>query len=180
MTDKRILGLQQASKQKQQEALNKTERAIESLVKNQQKITIRAVAREARVSVSYIYKYPELAYKIQSLRDAQKYDKNKPKKLTSIDNKNIAETNAKEQDLLQENARLKAYIDKIQGQKRSISQVQQENINLQLENEKLKQELEFTKQALAEARDFILSTASSDTQDKIESTTRKKVFKEIT
>lgn len=47
--------------------------AIAKLTKNKQKITVRSVAKEAGVSVSYIYKYPELAYNIQRLREQQKY-----------------------------------------------------------------------------------------------------------
>ena len=73
MSDKQIVGLSKTSQKKKQEALVKTEEAIARLIQSNSKITIRSVAREARVSVSYIYKYPELAYKIQRLREQQKY-----------------------------------------------------------------------------------------------------------
>ncbi len=58
--------------------------------------------------------------------------------------------------------------------------MQKENINLQIENDKLKQELEFTRHNLAETRDFILSQGYDDTQDKIKLETRERVVKEIT
>lgn len=178
--NKQLLGLQQASQKKRQNALAKTEAAITKLVQSKQKITVRAVAREANVSVSYIYKYPELAYKIQSLRDAQKYDSDLVKERVSDSTKDEINKDSKEAELKQEIARLKCYIDSIKGKQKSPSKLQQENINLQLENEKLRQELKFTQQALAEARDFILSQGSNDTQDRLVLEKTKRVVKNIT
>ncbi len=71
---KRTAGLKEASEKKKQIALVRTHQAIDNLVQTKQKITVRSVAREAGVSVSYLYKYPEISYRIQSLRDAQKYE----------------------------------------------------------------------------------------------------------
>ena len=68
MLDKQIAGLHIASQRKKQETLLKVEKAIADLLDSKQKITVRFVAKEAGVSVSYIYKYPELAYSIQKLR----------------------------------------------------------------------------------------------------------------
>lgn len=149
MSKKQIAALNQASLKKQQAALAKTEKAIALMVATQEKITVRAVARKAGVSVSYIYKYPELAYKIQILREQQKY--------------NLITTNSSEQKI--EN-KLKYLESKNQ---QLIAEIQQSTNNkerergtnslqtLQQENQQLKQELEFTKQKLQEARSFILS-----------------------
>ena len=51
---KRLSGLSQASQIKKQQALEKTEKAIAKLASNKENITIRSVAREAGVSISYI------------------------------------------------------------------------------------------------------------------------------
>jgi regulator of replication initiation timing len=167
-TDKRIAALNKASQKKRQEALIKTQTAINNLVKNQQKITIRSVAREAKVSVSYIYKYPEISDKIQNLRDAQKYQPNDA--ITSLPKANIDNTK-----LIKEIAQLKAYIHNIENKKKSISELQKENIDLQIENQELKKELEFVKQNLAEMRNFILSQSHDDLQPEIKNKTRKSV-----
>jgi hypothetical protein len=74
MNNKQLAGLNKFSIKKSKEALTRTEEAITTLTNKEQQITIRAVAREAKVSVSYIYKYPELAYKIQRLKEQQKYN----------------------------------------------------------------------------------------------------------
>ena len=82
MIDKQVAGLHIASEKKKQEALLKTEKAIANFVNSKQKITVRSVAKEAGVSVSYIYKHPQLAYSIQRLREQQKYSLEKREKPT--------------------------------------------------------------------------------------------------
>ena len=156
MSRKQLTGLNTASQNKKQEALLKTEQAIAYLVKNEQKITIRAVAREARVSVSYIYKYPELAYKIQRLREQQKYS-------LVVSNKSY-EINRKEVELLKQNnielthkiAELEAIIERVKSSKNTVKSLREENIQLATENIKLKKELEYTLESLQTARQFIL------------------------
>lgn len=175
----RVKALTQASKKKRQEALARTEQAIEKLVKNKQKITVRAIAKEAGVSVSYIYKYPELAYKVQTLRDAQKYSLDRHKK-SDINISNSKKEKELHSNLLEEIEYLKTYIKTIESKKKSVSELQKEKSLLQLENEKLKQELEFTKQKLAETRDFILNKSQDNTQDNLELETRKRIVKKIT
>ena len=179
-TNNRISALNQASRKKQKEALFKTEQAINKLVKNKQKITVRSVAREARVSVSYIYKYPELAYKIQLLRDAQKYDSSYLQKSLPNTNNDLKEEKNDRKKLLEEIKYLKTYIKTIESKKKSVAELQKENTQLQIENEKLKQELEFVRQNLAETREFILQQGHYTTHNKIKSETRKRVVKEIT
>ena len=58
MVSKKLLGLSRASNKKKQESLLRTEQAIAKLSQENRKITVRLVAKEAGVSVSYIYKYP--------------------------------------------------------------------------------------------------------------------------
>lgn len=157
IANNQIAGLVRSSKKKQQEALAKTKQAIDNLIQNKQKITIRAVAREAGVSTSYIYKYPELAYEIQSLRDRQKYDLDQQISLAVNTFKRGNLTKNIEELSIQQIQYLELYIEEIKRQPKSTSELKKENINLQLENKKLRQKLEFTRQQLAEIREFILS-----------------------
>jgi hypothetical protein len=165
MLDKQVIALTQASQKKKQIALEKTEKAIANLITKKQKITIRAVAREAGVSVSYIYKYPELAYKIQTLREQQKYNLEK-NDYTAIDlEQRIQILEQEKVEFIQEIEQLKANLETVKVGDNSVK-------NLQIENQQLKQELEYTKQNLQEAREFILSRGYN-TQD--EYLTKKKV-----
>ncbi len=177
MSDKQIAELHKASQKKKQEALLKAQEAIAELTKNNQKITIRSVARKAGVSVSYIYKYPELAYKIQRLREQQKYS------LVKCDRPNKSTTTVKilQQDkaeLIREIEELKATIDRVNTGKNSLEDFQVENIKLKLENQKLKRELEYTQKNLQETREFILKTGYIDL-DQMEIENRSKVVRKI-
>lgn len=71
--EERIARLSAVSKQKKQDALNTTEKAILKLQEEGKAITFKSVAREARVSTSYLYKYPEIKDKISKLREEEKY-----------------------------------------------------------------------------------------------------------
>ena len=163
MLDKQVAGLYTASQKKKQEAVLKVEKAIAFLVDSQQRITVRSVAREAGVSVSYIYKYPELAYSIQKLREQQKY---------SLDSKKESDQNVEEQIkilqkekyiLTEELNRLKASIEQVNTGKKTVKHLEAENIKLTIENQKLKQDLEYTRQNLQQARKYILSQKCDNT-----------------
>jgi Family of unknown function (DUF6262) len=162
MGEKQLSGLNKASQEKRQEALIRTEKAIAILLERQQKITIRSVAREARVSVSYIYKYPELAYKIQCLREQQKYD-------LVVNNQIIEKVDQQAElwkkeivALKQENAELKAIIEREKTRENNPEELKSANLYLATENFRLKQELEYTLQSLQEAREFILEQIKSE------------------
>jgi hypothetical protein len=162
MINQQLSGLNEASLKKRQEALIRTEEAIVKLTNNKQKITIRSVAKEARVSVSYIYKYPELAYKIQCLREQQKYDlvvKNQA--IEKIDQK--AELwKIEKVELIQEIAELRTMIEGGKTGKNDLETLKIENLQLAAENNRLKKELKYTQQSLQEARAFILEQGQFD------------------
>ena len=175
---KKISGLQQASKQKKLEAWLKTQQAIAKLTDRQQKITVRSVAREAGVSVSYIYKYPELAYSIQKLREQQKYSTVKSDRPTSNTKKQLELLQQEKSELVKELAELKASIELADTGKKTAKCLQAENIKLVLENQQLKQELEYTRKNLQEAHEFILSQGYSDI-DELRDEARTNIIREI-
>ncbi|PSB06210.1 hypothetical protein C7B62_23430 [Pleurocapsa sp. CCALA 161] len=154
MINKQLSGLTKASIQKSEEALLKTETAIATLTNRQQKITIRSVAEEAKVSVSYIYKHPELAYKIQRLREQQKYDlivNHQSRKKANLE----AKVRQKEQATIKEKDDLKVIIEQVKKEN-NLENLQAENLQLAMENLRLKQELKYALKSLQEARAFIL------------------------
>ena len=57
--EQRIAKLNAAQQQRKQDCIDRTEKAISKLLKNNERISFGAIAREANVSVSYLYKYPE-------------------------------------------------------------------------------------------------------------------------
>ncbi|MBF2014205.1 MAG: hypothetical protein IGS23_03130 [Rivularia sp. T60_A2020_040] len=69
--DIQISNLKAAAQKKKEEALSKTELAIKQIIKQGKKINMSVVAAHANVSVSYLYKYPEIRQRIQQLRDQQ-------------------------------------------------------------------------------------------------------------
>ena len=178
MSEKQITALTQASKKKKQEALAKTQEAINNLLEKKQKITIRSVAREAGVSVSYIYKYPELSYRIQTLREQQKYSLVKSdRSLDSRDN-HLKVLEQEKAELIKEIEQLKANITNPRAGANDLNTLQAENIRLQAENQQLKRELNYTKQNLQAAREFILSQGYN-TKDESNIKTREKVIQHV-
>jgi len=69
--EKRIAKLNATQQQRKQDCIARTEKAIFKLLKNNERISFGAIAREANVSLSYLYKYPEVKERIQEIRDKQ-------------------------------------------------------------------------------------------------------------
>lgn len=69
--DAKIAALKSAAEQKKQQASENLEKAIRKLTQENKPITFANVAREAGLSVSYLYKYPEIKERIDSLRKQQ-------------------------------------------------------------------------------------------------------------
>ena len=140
MIDKQVAGLHIASEKKKQEALLKTEKAIANFVNSKQKITVRSVAKEAGVSVSYIYKHPQLAYSIQRLREQQKYSLEKREKPTEDVGERIKLLQQERDKLAEELNRLKASIEQANTGKKTAKYLQAQNIKLTIENQQTSQQ----------------------------------------
>ena len=69
--EQRIAKLDAVQQQRKQDCLDRTEKAISKLLQNSERVSFGAVARIANVSVSYLYKYPELKERIQDIRNQQ-------------------------------------------------------------------------------------------------------------
>lgn len=77
---RKIEALQEAAAHKAQEANERVEKALERMIKQNQKINFQSVANSANVSTAYLYKYPEIKHRIITLRDQQK-NQSKPKQV---------------------------------------------------------------------------------------------------
>ncbi len=69
--EQRIAKLNAAQQQRKQDCIERTEKAISKLLQNNERVSFGAIARIANVSVSYLYKYPEIKERIQNIRDQQ-------------------------------------------------------------------------------------------------------------
>lgn len=69
--EQRIAKLNEAQQKRKKECIERTEKAILKLLNANERISFGAIAREAGVSVSYLYKYPEVKQHIQEIRDKQ-------------------------------------------------------------------------------------------------------------
>ena len=67
----RIDNLKQAQATRKQDSLNRVNEAISQLQKRHEKINFRTIASLANVSVSYLYKYPEIKQRIAEIRNEQ-------------------------------------------------------------------------------------------------------------
>jgi hypothetical protein len=77
----RIAALKAAASAKQKRAAEALDAAISKLVKKKEVISFASVAKEAGISVSYLYKYPEVKARVTELRSQQSLitRPNKPK-----------------------------------------------------------------------------------------------------
>jgi SepF-like predicted cell division protein (DUF552 family) len=67
----RIAALKAAASAKQKRASESLDAAISKMVKKKAVISFASVAKEAGISVSYLYKYPEVKARITELRNKQ-------------------------------------------------------------------------------------------------------------
>jgi hypothetical protein len=67
----KIDNLTRVQTERKEQALAKVNQALERMSKQGKKINFQTVAQEANVSVSYLYKYPELKVRIAEIRNQQ-------------------------------------------------------------------------------------------------------------
>lgn len=139
----RIETLRTTQKQRQENARNRVYKAIERLQKLNAKINFHTIAREAQVSVSYLYKYPEIKQQIAELRSKQNSLPVKPsaKANSSSQGKVITRLQEKIKKIEAENKELKRKSEALAGQVYRAHHLQAQIERLQQENENLKAKL---------------------------------------
>lgn len=150
--DAKIAALKSAAEQKKQQASENLEKAIRKLTQENKSITFANVAREAGLSVSYLYKYPEIKERIDSLRKQQlKVGKPSQPQKASDDSKaviiyqlreRIKRLEAEVEGLRRVNEGLAGRVYHLQGTEELAERLKSENTQLKSENAELKQQLE--------------------------------------
>jgi multidrug efflux pump subunit AcrB len=78
-------GIKAAAQKKRQDSLDKTDKAVKELIKNQKPITFESVAQAAGVTRQWLYNQPDLRSRIETLREQQSPKKAIPKSQSASD-----------------------------------------------------------------------------------------------
>lgn len=171
----RIETLRTTQKQRQEDARNRVYKAIERLQKLNAKINFHTIAREAQVSVSYLYKYPEIKQHIAELRSKQNSLPVKPvaKANSTTTGKVITRLQEKIKKIEEENKELKRKCEALAGQVYRSHHLQAQIERLQEQNENLKSKLgeqEIAKKVTPiDSKRKIKSATSSDVKSELDS-----------
>jgi DNA repair exonuclease SbcCD ATPase subunit len=116
--ESRINILKQTQESRKQDSLQRVYQAIERLQKIDAKVNFQTIAKEANVSVSYLYKYPELKSHIAQIRSLQTSMPITPvaKPNSSATGKIITKLRERIQQLEAENSELKRKNEALAGQ----------------------------------------------------------------
>ena len=155
-TERKIEALREATDRKRQEALDKTNAAITQLLKEGKRINFPSVAKEAGVSVTYLYKIDEIKERILHLRKQQEASSKKPIAPQSASDKSkqviINKLRERIRQLEVDNQELRRKNEAVYGRLYQLQSVQQEVEALKLENCSIKTENNLLHQQLEECR----------------------------
>ncbi|MDJ0578375.1 MAG: DUF6262 family protein [Xenococcaceae cyanobacterium MO_234.B1] len=164
--NKRITALKNAAEDKRKFCSEATDKAIIKLINANKPLTIANVAREAGVSTSYIYKYPDLKERIQSLKNKQNFN-HRPDKKASDNSKNTIIYNLKEEikrlrkDLAESKQANQVLIGKLydyQNNQTIIERLKAENNKQAKQIQELQAKLSETCQELETSKNIIVRT----------------------
>lgn len=154
--ERKIEALKEATDRKRQEALKKTNAAIERLLKEGKRINFPSVAKEAGVSVTYLYKIDEIKSRILHLRKQQELSNEKPVAPQSASDKSkqviINQLRERIRQLEVDNRELRDKNEAVYGRLYQLQGELQERESLKLEVGSLKAENNWLKQQLDECR----------------------------
>ena len=166
--EKRIAVLNAAQEQRKQDCLERTEKAIAKLSETHQKLSFANVAREAGVSISYLYKYPEIKARVQDLRKQQKQAANPSQSQPRSDKSSqviIGQLRDRIKTLLWENKELKKQNEALTGRLYSLGSTQDlierlnaDNSRLNTVLEQLRAELESTEKELNDCQQRLITS----------------------
>jgi Family of unknown function (DUF6262) len=153
----RIKTLTDTQLARKQETLEKVNKAIERLQKINAKINFQTIAKEANVSVPYLYKYPELKAHIAQLRNQQS---SMPLNST-----------------IQPPVTAKAHSQIVERLKKRIHELEKENVELKRKNEalagqvyrvnSLQEQIERQKEIIGMHENRFKSTSQQTTESKV-------------
>lgn len=154
--EKKIETLKDAAERKRQDALRRTDEAINRLIKQGKRINFPCVAEEAGVSVTYLYKYNEIRERIEHLRSQQTQSADKPTQpqVATDNSKAVIIYNFKQEinKLRAENRGLRDQVEMVYGRMHSIRAAEQEAELFKAENARLQAEVDSLKEQLDKYR----------------------------
>ncbi|MGL4883719.1 MAG: DUF6262 family protein [Waterburya sp.] len=141
--ESRINTLKETQEVRKQDSQNRVYQAIERLQKLNAKINFHTIAREAQVSVSYLYKYSEIKQHIGELRSKQNSLPVSPvaKPNSTSQGKVITRLQEKIKKIEEENKELKRKCEALAGQVYRAHHLQAQIERLRTENEDLRTKL---------------------------------------
>ena len=143
----RIENLKKTQAARKEDARKRVDKAIENIQKMGGKINFHTVAREANLSVSYLYKYPELKQLIGSLRSKQSHLPPPAKPVSSKSHDRVvARFKERIKKLERENSELRRKNEALAGQVYRVH-------HLQEQVERQQQTIEDLQARLAEAQE---------------------------
>lgn len=154
--ERKIEALREATDRKSQEALDKTNLAINKLLKEGKRINFPSVAKEAGVSITYLYKIDDIKERILHLRHQQQASIKKPIVPQSASDKSkqviLNQLRERIKQLEVDNRELRDKNEAVYGRLYRLQSIQQELEGLKLEASSLKAENNWLKQQLDECR----------------------------
>lgn len=123
----RIENLKKTQTARKEDARERVDKAIERLQKTGGKINFHTIAREANLSVSYLYKYPELKLHIAELRNKQSHLPPPAKPVSSKSHDRVvARLKERIQKLEKDNRELRRKNEALAGQVYRVHQLQEQ------------------------------------------------------
>lgn len=166
--DSRIAKLNAVAEKKKQEWLDRTEKAISSLFKKNEQISFGSVAREANVSISYLYKYSEIKERIQNLREQQKREVSKRTRPQTASEKSkqviidqlrnrIKALESERKEQVKEIQAMTGRLYEMELNIDLVDRIKAENSRLKDENKQLRGELESIRNELNDCRQRLIT-----------------------
>lgn len=144
--ESRIANLNAIAEERKQNCLDRTQKAINQLLKNNERISFGSIARVAGVSTSYLYKYPEIKERVQDLREQQKRGAKKPTVPQTASEKSkaviINQLRERIKRLENEKNELRQANERLTGKLYQYFGIEEQVERFRAENTKLKQQLE--------------------------------------
>ena len=168
--EKRIAALNETQEKRRQEYLEKTEKAIIKLSQMNQKLSFANIAREAKVSISYLYKYPEIKKRIQYLRRQQEENAKpvKPQLRTEKSSQTIInQLKGRIKRLESEKKELSKQNEVLTGRLYATGNTQDTIARLNAENSKFKAEIKQLRTELASTKNELSKYKTQEFETKV-------------
>ncbi len=153
--ERNIEGLKDNAAKKRQEAFERTDKAIQQLIKQKKKINFNTVAEAANVSKAWLYKEPEIKSRIESLRGEHSGTNNVPVQERTSDSSWKAKYQTLKDRLQKveaENRGLREQLEVAYGRILSVSELEYQVEYLEKENLQLKEHLKLSHEGLTRTK----------------------------